>query len=268
MAPKRAGKADKDERKSKKSRTSGGEGSRSKMSEGITERQLASFSDFSAEANALAAAARSSFGSSSSHTGFDSLLAAAGVQAQSAAAPPPNVLGVGDQKVVLQLLQMQQQGSISLPQGIPPSHLLGAVPPSGIPMPSTAHDRSAAAVALGSGGPGLGIDEASATQLRVMLQSGAFSTYNVQALLQAQIAGASQPMLQMPQFGLQAGVGALPSIVTLDAKPPLTPHPDFTFAAINAVNVDAVQDPASSAARSDAKPEGNAGRSHGPSADR
>ena len=267
MAPKRAGKADKDS-KSKKSRTSGGEGSRSKMSEGITERQLASFSDFSAEANGLAAAARSSIGSSSSHTGFDSLLAAAGVQAQSAAAQPPNVLGLGDQKVVLQLLQMQQQGSISLPQGIPPSHLLGAVPPSGIPMPSTAHDRSAAATVIGSGGPGLGIDEASATQLRVMLQSGAFSTYNVQALLQAQIAGASQPMLQMPQFGLQAGVGALPSIVTLDAKPPLTPHPDFTFAAINAVNVDAVQDPASSAARSDAKPEGNAGRSHGPSADR
>lgn len=267
MAPKRAGKADKDSGKSKKSRTSGGEGSRSKMSEGITERQLASFSDFSAEANALAAAARNSIGNSSSHTGFDSLLAAAGVQAQSSAAPPPNILGLGDQKVVLQLLQMQQQGSISLPQGIQPSHLLGAVPPSSIPMPSTAHDRSGAAVTLGSG-PGLGIDEASANQLRVMLQSGAFSTYNVQALLQAQIAGASQPVLQMPQFGLQAGVGALPSIVTLDAKPPLTPHPDFTFAAINAVNIDAVQDPASSAARSDAKPEGNAGRSHGPSVDR
>ena len=56
MAPKRAGKAEKDAGAGKKARTSGArasgsDGSRSKVSEGITERQLASFSEVSAEVN-------------------------------------------------------------------------------------------------------------------------------------------------------------------------------------------------------------------------
>ena len=291
MAPKRAGKAEKDAGAGKKARTSGArasgsDGSRSKVSEGITERQLASFSEVSAEVNSgRLLPAQSSLGSNSSHTGFDSLLAAAGAQAQAAAAQPANVLGIAvDHKVALQLLQMQQQSSgISLQQGYS-SHPLGAAPPTGIAMNiGSAHDLSAVAGALGGAG-GLGLDEASATQLRAMLQSGAFSAYNVHSLLQAQAQMSGQSssagVLQMPpQYTLQPGTGALPPMVSLDAhgKSPFTPRPDFTFAAINAVNVDAAQDPHSAAlaaagpsvaARPDAKPEGNAGRSHGPSADR
>ena len=286
MAPKRASQTDKEcGGGGKKSRNSNGdngsEGTRPKVSEGITERQLASFSEVSAEANSgrlLQAQKSLTTSSKGSHAGFDSLLAAAGAQV-AAAQQQSHVLG--DYKAAaFQLFHLQQAGSIGpgFSPGFPP-HPLGAAPPPGIPMPiGTVHDMATAG-ALGAGGAGFNMDDASATQLRAMLQSRAFAANPVQALLTAQIAGQnSGSVLSIPHYALQSGAGTLPSMVTLDShgKSPFSaPHQDFPFVAVNAVSVDAADQHgvgigagSAAASRTDTKVEGNSTRSHGPSADR
>lgn len=216
-------------------------------SEGITEWQVASFTNSRTPKNFDA----------SSHAGFNSLLAAADAQAAA-----PNLLS--DYNAALKLFHLQQGAVHGFPSGFP-SHPIGS-PAAGI---STSMGGPVLDIAAGRGGDGvlrsLSLEETStAAQLRALLQPAAFGPTAVQTLLTP---NSVQSVLQIPQYKLQTGVAALPSMVTLDThgNSPFNPH---SFGAINAVNVDASHTGVDVPARLDTKPDGSASRSHGPSVDR
>lgn len=275
MPPKRS-KSEKDRGGGKRARVSGNGGWEQakdvQVSEGITERQLASFSEVSAKANTSRILQAQQDLASNSHAGLNSLLAAAGAQAAPSAAP--NVLG--EYNAAIQLFQLQQGANVAhaFPAGFTP-HALGGVPPTGIPVPiGNVHDISTI---------GLG-------------QSAAFGQNTLQSLLTAQMAvqSSASNVLQLPQYALQPGAGALPSMVSLksqgpgksslsspghNAVTPLTAKPAHTIA--KAVIVEGAHahehkhtngsvcsvGSSSGAARADGSTTSTT-RSHGPSADR
>ena len=274
MAPKRPSKSDKGRGSGKRARGSGDAGPEQgrgvQVSEGITERQLASFSEVSEGVNSSRILqAQKDLAISSSHAGLNSLLAAAGAQA-TPAAPTPNVLG--EYSAAIQLFQLQQQGSVghAFPAGFAP-HALSAVPPAGIPMP-IGHVRDITGVGLGQAGP--------------------FGQNALQSLLTAQMAvqNSATNVLQLPQYALHPGAGALPSMVTLNSQgksalstatqPAVSPfNPPTSNSTVHGVSVEGVYDQKHTstaggsssaslvAARLEAKHD-SAARSHGPSADR
>lgn len=269
MAPKRNGK-DGERASGKRARTSEGKGKGKEpvVSEGITERQLASFSQVSAEA-----ANSSRLLHKNSQSGLNSLLAAAGAHSGSHQ-HSSNVLG--EYKAALHLLHLQQGSMHAFPSGLSP-HAIGSAPPTGIPMPlGTVPEMKGLS---GDTVRALQLDgTASVPSLRAMLQPGTFDANTMQALLSAQIAAqnSGQTVLQLPHYTLQPGTSALPSMVTLESQHGAgVPYPN-TFVAINAINIDTAPDQASkqgSTSSASARPEaksdvGGAARSHGPSADR
>lgn len=266
MAPKRSSNSDKN-RGGKRARVNGDADSEQakgiQVSEGIIERQLASFSEVSSGANSSRLLqARKDLAHSNSHAGLNSLLAAAGAQA-APSAPPPSVLG--EYSAAIQLLQLQQQGSVG---GLTP-HALGTVPPAGIPMP-IGGVRDITTVGLG--------------------QSAAFGQNALQSLLTAQVAvqNPASNLLQLPQYALHPGAGALPSMVTLNSQgksalsaatqPSVEPfHPRPSTSTVHTASLEGVYDLknangagglSSVTARLEAKHDSSAARSHGPSADR
>ena len=279
MAPKRASKGDSQGggKRARSSSSSAGsshmgdsETDHSKVSNGITERQLASFSEVSSEAanSSRLLQAQKNF-ASSSHAGFNSLLAAAGAAAQ------PHVLS--DYNAALQLFHLQQTiGSHPVS-----SHSLHGFPTTFSPLPhGSALSSAKMDLAAGMGGDGihraLTLEEATtASQLRAMLQPGAFGPSAVQALLTAQLTAQNtvQSVLPIPQYNLPCGGAVLPSMVTLDTHGKL-PFNTHAFSAINAVSVDTSQEHygaggvvAAVTTKPDTKLESGL-RSHGPSVDR
>jgi hypothetical protein len=276
MPPKRSSKSEKDRGGGKRARVSGDGGWEQakdvQVSEGITERQLASFSQVSAEANTSRILQAQQDLASNSHAGLNSLLAAAGAQAAPSAAAP-NVLG--EYNAAIQLFQLQQGANVAhaFPAGFTPHARGGGPPAGGIPMPiGNVHDISTI---------GLG-------------QSASFGQNTLQSLLTAQMAvqSSAPSMLQLPQYALQPGVGALPSMVSLKSQgpgksslnspgqntvTPFTARPGHTMAKAGCVerayehkhsngSVCSVGS-SSGAARADGSTSSTT-RSHGPSADR
>jgi len=252
-----------------------------KVSEGITERQLASFTEVSA---AVTADARGILQAqkpltSNPQAGINSLFAAQ-------AAVQQNVNVFGDYKAALQLLHLQK-GAVG--HAFSP-HPLGSAPPAGIPMPiGIVHDISGLGV---DAVRGLALDAVPSSVLRgrtvgvsPMLQSAAGAGVGVTPLRSTPFVGANAvnavPTQLVANYIAESAAslvmsseqlsGPLPSMMTLESHSKSTyPH---AFVAINAVHVDAPPDHhgaglGSGVPRSDIKVDCGAPRSHGPSADR
>ena len=256
---------------------------RPKVSEGITERQLASFTEVSAAATADARGILQAQNplTSNPQTGINSLFAAQ-------AAVQQNVNVFGDYKAALQLLHLQK-GAVG--HAFAP-HPLGSAPPAGIPMPiGIVHDISG----LGADAVrGLALDAVPSSALRgrtvgvsPMLQSaaGAGASVGATPLRSTPFVGANAvnavPTQLVANYMAESAAslvmsseqlsGPLPSMMMLESHSKSTyPH---AFVAINAVHVDAPPDHhgaglGSGVPRSDIKVDCGAPRSHGPSADR